>query len=168
VVIDPSKATTSGSDPTLEVARRLRSLLEASGSAVLVTRSLSDSDVSAKARAQRAAEARATAVLGLDVLEKGPGGYAVSTPSGLSAAQIPAATELLNALVLALTVEGEEPERLTYPSDALAATLSAPMARVTLGSLQDRDDAASLKDPGWADSVARMLYRALGDQYGNR
>ena len=168
IVIDPSKATTQGTDITLEVARRLRSLLEASGSAVLVTRSLSDRDVSVEARARRAAGAKATAVLGLDVLAKGPPGFAVGTPSALSAAQIPATTELANTLAQALTIEGKAPDRLTYPSDAFTSTLKAPMARVTLGSLADRGDAASLKDPQWADSTARLLYRALGDQYGSR
>ena len=168
VVIDPSKASAQGTDITLEVARRLRSLLEASGAAVLVTRSLADRDFSIDARAKRASGAAATAVVGLDVLAKGPGGYAVGTPSTLSAAQIPAATELSDALSAALTVDQRAPERLTFPGDAVSAVVTGPIARVTLGSLEDKEDAAALRDPNWADQVARMLYKALGEQYGRR
>jgi len=168
VVIDPSKATAQGTDITLEVARRLRSLLEASGSAVLVTRALADRDVSIAARARRASGAKATAVIGLDVLAKGPGGFAIGTPASLTAGQIPAATELSDALSAAMTLKGRAPERLTFANDALVTAVQAPTARVTLGSLADREDAAALRDPRWADEVARMLYRALGDQYGRR
>jgi len=168
IVIDPTKATSAGVDTTLDVARRVRSLLEASGASVIVTRSLADRDTSDVARAGRVANSNATAILGLDVLAKGPGGFAVGTPSTLDAAVIPPSAQLADALVAALTVNGRAPARLAAPGDALVDAVVAPAARVTLGSLANREDVASMGDPRWADDVARRLYRALGEQYGTQ
>lgn len=166
-VLDPSKPT-SGIDVPLEVARRLRSLLEASGAIVVVTRAQADTDTSVENRSKRAADARATVIVGLDVATTGSGGFALATPSGLAPARRIATGRLEKSLSRSLTVRGKAPRETTFAPDALVKATQAPLARVSLGSISSRDDAASFRDPAWADQVARAIYSALGGSYGTR
>ena len=168
-VIDPSKPTLSGNvDPPLDVTRRLRSLLEASGASVVVTRNLADRDVDVVARAQRAADASATAVIGLDVAPKGKAGFKIVSPTGIGSARAVATDSLARALFAALTLTSRTPSSGTMKSDALVAKTRAPLVRVGLGSMTDQEDAASFNNPAWADEVSRMIYRALGESYGKQ
>ncbi len=165
-VIDPSKPA-SGTDVPLEVSRRLRSLLEASGASVLVTRGLSDEDVSIQVRAKRAKESSATAIVGIDVSVAGDGGFALAIPSGIGTDRETSTRRLAEALYNALTLQDSAPHTATVASDPLVRSTKAPVVRVSVGALGDRDDAASFRDPAWADQVARTLYRALGETYGS-
>lgn len=165
-VVDPSKPTT-GTDVSLEVSRRLRSLLDASGASVVVTRELADTDASITARATRAHDASATAVIGIDVTASGRGGFGLSMPVGLPSARQRATRALLNALSQTLTLQGSRPTTTTIPSDAITSGTTAPVVRVSVGALSNREDAASFSDPAWADQVARSIYRALGESYGH-
>jgi N-acetylmuramoyl-L-alanine amidase len=168
-VIDPSKTALTGNlDPPLDVTRRLRSLLEASGASVVVTRSLADRDVSVVARAARASEASATAIIGLDVMPNGAGGFRIVAPTGISAARTVATNTLTRALFTALTVGSTRPVSGTIAPDAVVKKTTSPLARITLGSMTAREDAATFKDPAWADEVSRLIYRALGESYGSR
>jgi N-acetylmuramoyl-L-alanine amidase len=168
-VIDPSKSALAGNlDPPLDVTRRLRSLLEASGASVVVTRNLADRDVSVAARAARAAEASATAIIGLDVAANGVGGFRILSPAGVNASRLVATNTLTRALFGALTVGSTKPVAGTIAPDALVKKTTSPLARITLGSMTDREDAATFHDPAWADEVSRLIYRALGESYGSR
>ena len=166
-VLDPSKPAT-GRDVPLDVSRRVRSLLEASGAKVVVTRSLADRDVSVQARAKRARDSSATAVVGIDVSPRGQGGFAVSAPTTLTVQRARATRRLVDALVAALTVQKDAPRKAAFAPDALVSATVAPIGRLSLGSLADREDAASFRDPTWADQVARAVYRGLGESYGSR
>lgn len=168
-VLDPSRLSESATDDVpLDIARRLRSLLEASGASVLVTRSLADRDVSIKARADRAADASATAVLGLDIRAEGVGGIVVAVPSGLAAFRQLGTETFARSMLEALAVRGRIPAEAILPPDPLLTSTSAPLVRVSLGSLADRVDAASFRDPAWADALARAIYGAIGETYGSR
>jgi N-acetylmuramoyl-L-alanine amidase len=40
--------------------------------------------------------------------------------------------------------------------------------RVQLGSATDGNDKVTFADPDWADKVARAIYKALGQLYGQK
>ena len=165
-ILDPGQSS-GGADLQLDVARRLRSLLEASGAAVIVTRSLANSST-VQSRAAKVKDPAAAALVGIDVRPSGKGGFAVSTPSGLDAPREASTRRLAAALVSALTLQTKSPSTSSIAPDAIVRASTAPVARISLGSYGNRDDAASFRDPTWADQVARTIYRALGDAYGTR
>lgn len=169
VVLDPSGEDSATAGSTLEIARRLQSLLEASGAKVTVTRSLTATDTSEAARAARAAEASATAVIGLDITLTGQGGMGIVT---LAAAANPSAfaasTSLAEELAAQLSSAGTAVARTIAPRDAVLEAGRTVGARVRLGSASDQEDAAAFRDPSWSDSVARGIYRALGERFGTR
>jgi len=168
-VIDPAPVAGSDVEAPLEVARRLRSLLEASGAQVVVTRSVTETDAPAAARAQRASEAGAalTALVGLDVLTDAPAGLGVLVPSAdtVPEAQAQSSDRLADSLVKLLAEQQTGATRSALGSDPVVAATSAPSVRVRLGALSSREDVAAFRDPAWSDTVARAIYRALGEQY---
>lgn len=168
-VIDPSPVSGADVDPPLEVARRLRSLLEASGAQVIITRSVTETDSPAAVRAQRAGEAPVTptALVGLDVVADAPAGLGVLVPGAdtVPEQQAQASSELADVLVRLLTEEQSSVTRSVLGSDPVVAATSAPSLRVRLGALASREDVAAFRDPTWSDTIARAIYRALGEQY---
>lgn len=168
VSLDPAAVTPGKPDVTLDVARRVRSLLEASGATVLTTRALADTGtaVSEDVRVKRAKEGGPTAAVGFDVAAQGKGGLVayspitgpVTTPSSTLASQI---TSSLAASGLSATTAG-------FASDKVLAATEAPYSRLTLGSFAVREDAAAFADPTWADRVARAVYKALAETYGRK
>lgn len=168
-VIDPLPAPGAEIDPALEVSRRLRSLLEASGAQVIVTRSVTETDVPVATRAQRAGESATavTAVIGLDVVPEVPTGLGILVPAegSLPDPQVQASEDLADVLVRVLTEQQGPVTRAFLGSDPVVAATSAPALRVRLGALASREDIAAFRDPTWSDSVARSIYRALGEQY---
>jgi hypothetical protein len=168
-VIDPEPLQGSDVDPAIEVARRLRSLLEASGAQVVVTRSVTETDVPLATRAQRAGETTSlvTAVIGLDVVPQAPVGLGVLVPGEgtLPGPQVQASEALADLLMEILSEQDRGATRAVLGSDPVAAATSAPTARIRLGALGSREDVAAFRDPTWSDSVARAVYRALGEQY---
>ncbi len=169
VVLDPAPVESGEGDPTLEIARRLRSLLEASGARVLVTRSLTSEDVSPAARSA-AVTGTVSAIIGIDVTDRaGESGLMVRSLDRLSAPQhYDAALALAEALSVSLTEAGRRAERGEIPGDPVTTSRGVPAVRVTLGSSAVADDVAALADPAWADSVARALYRGIGTQLTSR
>lgn len=168
-VIDPEPPQASDVDPAMEVARRLRSLLEASGARVVITRSVTEADVSLATRAQRAAETTplVTAAIGLDVVLESPVGLGVLVPGEgtLLPPQVQASDELAVVLVGILAEQERRVSRGLLVSDPVAAAASAPTLRVRLGALDSREDVAAFRDPTWSDTIARAIYRALGEQF---
>ncbi|MDF1541769.1 MAG: PASTA domain-containing protein [Anaerosomatales bacterium] len=168
-VIDPEPIEGSEIDPPMEVSRRLRSLLEASEAEVLVTRQAGEVDIELATRAQRAAGASApvTVLIGLDVVPQAPVGLGVVVPGEdtLPAAQVEASARFADALIELLAEQHDGVTRATLGSDPVAAATTAPVVRVRLGSLDSREDAAAFRDPGWSDSIARAIYRAIGERF---
>lgn len=164
----PSELASGTVDAPLDVARRLRSLLEASGATVIVTRSLNST---ATAPADRAREVTGTvsAIVGLDVDASGAGGIAVTTLSETAAGStFQAATALADAIAAQVRQEGMTATRGVIAGDPVLLVTLAPGVRVRLGSLSTSSDVASFKDPAWADQVARAIYRGLGERLGSR
>jgi N-acetylmuramoyl-L-alanine amidase len=168
VTIDPAVVPKGQTDVSLEVARRLSSLIEASGGTVLATRSLTDTGVAASAptRARRAKEGSAMVAVGLEVTAAGTKGVVALYPlTGTSAITDPSRT-LATGIATAMLASGLSASASTIPTDAVLSVTKAPWSRVRLGSLSAPEDMANFRDPKWADAVARSIYRALGEIYG--
>jgi len=168
--LDPAPVPAGVPDAPVEVARRLRALLEASGARVTVTRSVADTDTSAGGRAARAAEASPTAIVGIDVSAAGPGGLGVLSIPASRAAQpnYRSSLKLADAMLDALRIPGEQPQQLLPIDDAIAFSTAAPGVRLQLGSAAAPGDRLALTDPDRNDAIARAIYRALGSLYGKR
>jgi len=168
VSLDPAPVAPGKPDVTLDVARRVRSLLEASGATVLTTRALADTGtaVSEGVRVKRAKEGGPTVAVGFDVAAQGKGGLIayspitgpVVTPSGKLASQI--AGSLVSS-GLSATAAG-------FATDKVLSASGAPYTRLTLGAFSVREDAAAFADPTWADRVARAVYTSLAATYGRK
>lgn len=174
-VLDPAEmpamsgAASGTPDASLEVSRRLHSLLEASGATVTVTRSVTDGDGTASepARIARASATSSTALIGLAVAPSG-GGIRVTTaePSAQRPALFIPSSDLARRIAEAL-----KGARLTAPfsttaTDAVLTASSSPSVRVVLGSVSSAEDRSAFRDPEWADRVARSVYRAIGEAFG--
>ncbi len=168
-VLDPAPTPEGVSDAALEVARKLRALLGASGADVVVTRSVADTDTSPAARRDRASEPSVTAAVGLFIADTGAEGLAVETIAKGIVVEGPRGTEALAARAVE-ALRGAAPTfpRVQARPDAVLAQVNAPTVRVRLGSGASPDDRRTMADPRWADSVARALYLSLGDTYGRR
>lgn len=167
-VIDPSPSADGEVDAPLEVARRLRSLLEASGARVVVTRSVTETSVTEAARAERAEETtpHVTGLIGLEAPLQPPGGIAILSVDG-----VPPASQLgLLIDELALTLgEDERPVlRSSVAADPVLDSVLAPAVRIRLGSYAVREDVAAFRDPTWSDTIARAIYRALGERFASQ
>ncbi len=168
VTIDPAVVPKGQSDVALEVARRLRSLIEASGGTVLATRSLTDTGAAASApiRARRAKEGSASVAVGVEVAATGPKGIAALYPLTGSNAVVEPSRTLATGIATALVANGLSGSAATVASDPVLSVTKAPWSRVRLGSLAAPEDVANFKDPKWADGVARSIYRSIAENYG--
>lgn len=165
VVIDPAPIA-SGSDTTMEVTRRLRSLLEASGAAVKVTRSVGSTSTATADRAAIVAETTATVVVALDLATSGAEGIQVTYTASKDASATAATAKLVASMTEALTSPGQVVRAPASATSAILSASTAPGARVILGNTRGKGDASLFADPAWADAVARALYRALGATFG--
>jgi len=166
-VIDPAPVPDGDVDTTLEVARRLQSLIEASGGTSIVTRSSSESQTTPGIRQSRATVTSATVAIGFDLVADGPGGVIAVSQKSSAGAQIDALSDAMT-IQLAEALAEVDPDSAVGPvsNDPVLSAIGRPAARVRLGSLSDDADVASFRDPTWADTIARSLYRALGERFG--
>lgn len=169
VVIDPEPVAEGQTDIPLDVARRLRSLIEASHGKVVPTRALADTGTAEAApkRAQRATVGTATAAIGLSIVSTDPSGVIVFSPIA-TLPQTVASGKLSAKIVSALALENISAKRSSAATDTVLGEVRAPWARIQLGSYSSKDDVAAFTDPTWEDSAARGLYRAIGEQYGKK
>ena len=171
VIIDPASAIAGQPDTTLEVARRLQSLLEASGATVSTTRSAADSgtSVSLTSRQQRAREGSSTVSIGFDVVASGTPGVALAYPSS-SVASITAqpSQTLASQISSAMAGQAINARQAAGASDVVLSVTQAPYNRVTLGSTASPEDLARFRDPSWADKIARAVYQGIASIYGIR
>lgn len=167
IVIDPAPTGTA-TDTTMEVARRLRSLLEASGATVNVLRSATDTSAADPVRAQAAQTATGTIAIGLSVAPSGPAGRVVSipvtgTPDALQRSQLLASSITSQLATVAPPVRSQ-----TSSNEMVLQATRLAWARIVLGSVAAREDQTRFNDPAWADQMARAIYTSLGELYGVR
>jgi len=168
ITIDPAVVPQGQSDVSLEVARKLRSLIEASGGTVAVTRSLTDSGTAASdvVRARRAQATSATVAVGFDVAQGGQKGLAAMYPlTGPTVILEPSRT-LASAIATALLKGGMSASASTTQTDTVLMATKAPWSRVQLGSMSAPEDVRNFSDSRWGDDVARSIYRAIAEIYG--
>lgn len=159
-------------DTTMDVARRLRALLEASGARVTVTREVTDSgdSLSTASRARRAKEASATALVGFTVGQSGQAGLVVLSVPATTTTQsfYIASAALSTALTDALKTAGRVVTTAPSGEDIILTGSGLPAVRLRLGSVASPDDKLLFTDPQWADDVARSVYRAIASVYGSK
>jgi len=165
IILDPVPLT-SGSDTTMEVARRVRALLEASGAKVVVTRSVTSTATSTGDRAALVAETTATALVTFEVVATGQPGLQVTTVQSGDASQTTSASKLANTMTETLRAPGQIVQTPAVSASAILAATKIPGVRLVLGNSRDQADSTRFADPAWADTVARAVYRALGDMFG--
>lgn len=166
VSLDPAPVAAGKPDVTLDVARRVRSLLEASGATVLTTRALADTGtaVSVDERVKRVKSSPSQVAIGLEVSAQGKGSISVLTP--VTGPLVTPSAKLASEIASAFVSSGVGATVGTTPGDKILSAASAPYSRISLGSFAVREDAAAFADPGWADRIARAIYRALAVTYG--
>ena len=169
VVIDPEPVADAQTDVPLDIARRLRSLIEASHGVVVATRALADTSTleAAPARAARAGATTATVAIGLSTANVGTGGLVVFSPSPVLAFAS-ASANLASSISSDLASEARVVQSATSTTDTVLSAAKSPWSRIQLGSFAQRDDVAKFTDPAWEDSVARALYRAISSLYGKK
>lgn len=165
--LDPAPAAKGESDYTMQVARRLRSLLEASGATVEMSRSGTSTGTTETERATSAVTTSATAGVGLSVRAKGKSGRTVSGPDQ-NAPNGPSARIFVRELVNELASSAPPAAEETAASDKVFLATSYSWARVGLGALDDRSDKTSLEDPGWLDRISASIYKSIGEVFGTK
>jgi hypothetical protein len=169
IVIDPAPSAVTP-DVANEVARRLRSLLEASGAQVTETRSVVDPHPPAAQRQLRSIEASPALVVGLFAASDQPEGIYVTTPrvDGVTAPFYLRSVDLAKRTVTALVDAGLRAASEGSTNDSVVNGTAALGVRVHLGSYANRANLHDFSDPAWADLVARALYRAVGQTLAPR
>lgn len=170
VALDPAPVKAGKPDVPLEVARRLRSLLEAAGAQVVVSRSANDTATATadSARAKRLSTVHPTVAIGLAASDTGTPGLAVLASSSGSDTVATSSARLASEVATSLVSSELKAAVVSAPSDPVLTRILAPWARVRLGAFSSKTDAALFSDPDWADTVARAIYRAVGEIYGTR
>jgi len=168
VVIDAAPPATGDPDTAMEVARRLRALLEASGASVTMLRASGSGSSLDADRAKRASETSGTVAVGFSVAKSGKAGRVVSTEGPSTTGQPSPSAAIADRIARELTVAAPPVASRSGTSDTVLQATRAPWARVLLGAASVREDENHFADPQWADSVARAVYAAMGEVYGER
>lgn len=164
-VIDPALVPNgAASDTPMEVSRRLRSLLEASGANVHVLRSGVVTTTPDAQRAQNARALNAVAGVGISVAATGPEGRTVTLVSDTGAPR----PSLASSMVAQLTTSVPPSVEASAAPDPVLSGTTYPSVRIGLGVLSSPSDTAAFSDPRWADRVAQAIYTALGEAFGER
>jgi hypothetical protein len=168
-IIDPEPVA-GPSDPGDEIGRRLRSLLEASGAKVVVTRSVAATNPPATERQLVVMDTLSTAIIGLSAPRGGQTGIAIGTvgPDGRTAPFFLESVALQNKTLADLTEGGLKALAGPPATDPVFQAANAPGIRVHLGSQTDKTDARNFTDNNWTDLVARAIYRGLGETFAPR
>lgn len=160
-----SVAGTAESEVTLEVERRLRSLLEASGATVSVTRTAAGASADPTTRSRAVIATTAAVVITLDVRTEGdPGLEIVLLPRDL-ASTASRARRLADELLATLGELGQAAPALHAADDVVLAAAPCPAVRVVLGNTAEDADTVRFNDPEWLDEVAQAMYRAIGSVF---
>lgn len=167
IAIDPDVIAGLDTDPAIEVARKLRSLLEASGAKVVISRSATETrTVTVKKRIAAMTETTATAAIGLAVATNGDSGIVIGRPASGSPLPVQTANHLSTLIGNELAANSLTARQSVVASDVVLAKMKIPWLRIRLGSTAVREDVLTFRDTQWSDTVARDIYRALGQQFG--
>lgn len=167
VIIDPAPRPAGlTSDPSAEIARRLEAMLSASGARAVVLRSSLETATTESERATKATEASATVAVGLSVTTNATAGRVISiVPSATP--DLGPRSSALGAELLAQMSQVSPPVKVAASTyDPVLSGARIPWLRLTIGSSIAREDTLLYADPGWADRMARALYAALGQTFG--
>jgi hypothetical protein len=169
VLLDPAPVADAMADVPLDIARRLRSLLEASGGTVVTTRALAETSTleGVAAREQRAAEQSSTVGIGLSTVPVGGKGIIVFMPSPVLP-HASSSAKLASLVTTDLASRSSAVDVSTLSSDTVLVAADSPWIRVQLGAFSQKEDAARFADPAWKDSVAGSLYKAIAARYGRK
>lgn len=149
-------------EPTREVERRLRSLLEASGATVTLTRTSAGAAADQATRARAVVATTATLVVSLDARTSGAAGMeVVLLPRDLASASS-RARRLADAMIDAAGEVAQPVAKIRGVDDAILAAAPCPAVRVVLGNTANAADRERFEDPAWLDAIAQALYRAVG------
>lgn len=167
VVIDaapPGSGVTS--DPSMEVSRKLRALLEAADASVTMLRSSTTSSTLDADRARLASETSATVAVGFVVASTGDAGRVVSTEGTTTAGEAPPSAAIAAQIAQELGLTAPPVVSNAGTSDIVLQSTRAPWVRISLGSASQRDDEVHFADSEWLDTVAQSVYTAIGKVYG--
>lgn len=166
ILIDPSAPIAGATDASLDVARRLSALLEASGASVTLLRQARTARDSDSDRSNRAAESTASVAVGLTVKATGQSGRIVAYSSTAAVSEEATSGALAETVAVELARSAPPAATQSVGGDNVFDAVRIPWVRVTLGSASQRADQSAFEDPDWADAVARSVYAALGKLYG--
>ena len=166
VIIDPDAPIAGAPDISLEVARRLGSLLQASGASVTLLRTTARSVAVDSARASRAAESTATVAIGFTVKANGQAGRVVAFSPTAAISSVATSGALADQIVTELSRSAPPAVTAAVGGDNVFDAVRIPWNRIQLGVASQRSDQAAFVDPQWADAVARSVYTSLGKLYG--
>jgi hypothetical protein len=143
----------AGTDLTLEIARRLSSLVQAAGASAKVTRSYSEKSVSAATSVARARAAGAQVYVQIDLESDETTGMVVASPTRKDATLGQYAFRALQSQL----------GGVGYATKSLSSPVSAGKSvRLILGNAQTANSQITFGDTQWRDKVARALYTAVG------
>lgn len=149
-------------DVTMEVGRRLQSLLEAAGATVTSTRAAAGG-TTVEWRVSAVQASTADLLIGIDVAAAGTPGLTVFHVGPAADAQyellsLKYAQSVTRAATLpTLTVNATGPT-----DDEVLSAFNGTGFRVQVGAADAPSDASLFADPAWADQVARAIYRGVG------
>jgi hypothetical protein len=149
-------------DPTLEVERRLRSLLEASGATVTLTRTSGGAAADQATRARTVVATTATLVISLDARTSGAVGLEVALLPRDLASSSSRARRLADSIIEGASEASQPRAKISGVDDPVLAAAPCPAVRIVLGNTANAADVERFDDPAWLDTIAQALYRAVG------
>lgn len=166
VTIDPGLPG-SNPDAPLDVSRKLRSLLEASGASVITLRSTGDTGtvVTDAARSKRALEGSPTIAVGISIAPPSSSGVTIFKPATGDAFIVAQSDRLASEITTQLAAASVSARKSGTATDTVLAPIGVPWVRVGLAAKTGADTTTLFTDPAWTDSVARSIYRAIGEVY---
>lgn len=164
VLLDPAPTSASTTvDAPMEVARRLRALLEAAGATVLSTRAPSGEPTSPTERGASASSSTAGLMVGIDVGTRGvPGVTVYYLPDDEGDDGGPSSEEYGRSITRAATLPTLLVNEPMESQDPVLASFPRQGVRVSVGDAGVPADVQRFADPAWADQVARAIYRGIG------
>jgi N-acetylmuramoyl-L-alanine amidase len=168
VLLDPAPVPAGVSaDVTMEISRRLQSLLEAAGAKVSTTRAATG-DVSVEDRVLAAESSSADLVIGLDVAASGTPGVVVYHLGSAADAQYELSSlKYAQAVTRAATLPALTVNEPGPIDEAVLSAFPGTGIRVQVGVADSASDMARFADPAWADQIARAIYRGVGPALGD-
>lgn len=158
-------AVDADSEPTREVERRLRSLLEASGATVTLTRSAGGDAADQATRARVVVATTATLVVSLDARTTGAAGMEVVLLPRDLASSSSRARRLADTFIEGAGEVTQPHVKISGVDDTVLAAAPCPAVRVVLGTTANAADLERFEDPAWLDAIAQVLYRAVGSVF---